>query len=423
METMKLKKNSKLQKIKKSLFIGCTVLTSSLILSCGGNYSDEKPKNDIEITDDIQNDKENNDEIQKEDKEINDEENIEEDEYKENSLCPKDLEDRFDLDNVSGKFDKRSRAIIDNEIEIKNSPFVNETTVNGEYARLLTYCINDECSEHGITIQENKQYTYKIQGEIITFEGCYVRNNDNSMIFAINKEKTITTFYVPCSLEYDGEEKENYKLLDNTQETKITYGKITGDKCEQNNEEVILKYETSFEEPIKWKNEYIDGVSRENMFVDGKEYFISNVMEDELKLYKEIVYKKEMKINDKMEIDGNEIKLIEINENKITLLINEEERTWVIQKYNGRIYLELNNKEYKIRIYSINEDSIETGISKDEDNLSIRGIGNVGYINIANTQNWEIRETYTGTTYEEGVLGYTIEYEYRYEGELVEDKK
>lgn len=171
----------------------------------------------IEISDDIQNNKEKNDEIQKEN---------EENEYKENSLCPKDLEDRFDSDNVSGKFDKKSRAIIDNVIQIKNSPFVNETTVNGEYARLLTYCINDECSGHGITIQENKQYTYEIQGEIITFEGCYVRNNDNSMIFAINKEKTITTFYIPCSLEYDGEEKENYELLDNTQETKITYGRL-----------------------------------------------------------------------------------------------------------------------------------------------------------------------------------------------------
>ncbi len=427
MKTLELKKETKLQKLKKSLFIGCTILTASIITSCDGNYSERSNKDKIEINDEIIND---NKIINNDDKEINDNEKIDneitdnelnnDDKYKLNSLCPKDLEDRFDLDNVSGKFDRKSKATIDDEIQIKNSPFVNETTLNGEYARLLTYCIDDVCSEHGITIQENKQYSYEINGEIITFEGCYVRENED-MVFSVNKEKTITNFYIPCSLEYGDEEKENYELWDNSQETTITYGKITGDKCEDNNQEIILKYETSFEKLIKWKNEYTDGVDRTNIFVDGEEYFVSQVNNDEMKLYKEIIYNENMKVNEIIEIEGNEIQLIDLGE-KVTLLVNGEERT-ISEK--RRRTLKLNEENYEVRIYSINknEKTIEIGISQDKDNISIRGLGYVGHINITSNNNWEIRESYKGTINEEGVLGYTIEYNYNYQGEHVEDKK
>ncbi len=415
MKTLELKKETKIQKLKKSLFIGCTILTASIITSCDGNYPEEKHKDKIEISDEIQNDN---------DKETNDNEvgdhEINDDKYKLNSLCPKDLEDRFDLNNVSGKFDKKSKATIDDEIQIKNSPFVNETTLNGEYARLLTYCIDDVCSEHGITIQENKQYSYEINGEIITFEGCYVRENED-MVFAVNKEKTITNFYIPCSLEYGDEEKENYELWDNSQEITITYGKITGDKCEDNNQEIILKYETSFEKPIEWKNEYTDGVDRKNVFVDREEYFVSQVNNDEMKLYKEIIYNENMKVNEVIEIEGNEIQLIDLGE-KVTLLVNGEERT--ISEKRGRT-LKLNDENYEVRIYSINENekTVEIGISKDEDNISIRGLGYVGDLKITYDKNWKITKGYTGTINEEGVLGYTIEYSYSYQGEYVKDKK
>lgn len=405
MKTLELKKETKLQQFKKSLFIGCTILTASILTSCDGNYPEEKHKDKIEINDEIQNDNEVGD------NEIN------EDKYKSNSFCPKNLEDRFDLENVSGKFDKKSKATIDGEIEIKNSPFVNETTLNGEYARLLTYCIDDVCSEQGIIIQENKQYSYEINGEIITFEGCYVRENEE-MIFAVNKEKTITTFYIPCSLEFEGEEKENYELLGNSQQTTINYGRIIGDKCENNNEEIILKSETSFEKPIQWKNENVDGMTRQNVFVNGEEYFVSNAKEDELKLYKEFFYNENMKVNEVIEIEGNKIEL----NGKNKLLVNGEEKTI---NENGIINLKLNDENYKIRVYSINENenSFEIGISKDEDNISIRGIGNVGYMNIIKTENWEVREKYNGTINEEGVLDYTVEYSYNYKGQYVEDKK